>query len=268
MALTLRDALGREQRFAAPPRRIVSLVPSWTETLFALGAGGKLVGVTDYCVHPAGGVAALPKLGGTKNPRVSEIVALHPDLVVANKEENRSRTVSDLENAGVPVLVTYARTLDRALQEIGQLARISGTEESGGAMVAELEAARARARSWVRSRRPRVAALVWKSPYMVVGKDTFADALLCECGGANPFANREGRYPRVEAAELAAARPDVILLPSEPYAFAEADRQELLRLDCPAARQARIHLVEGELLSWYGPRIARALDLFSELLNA
>jgi ABC-type Fe3+-hydroxamate transport system substrate-binding protein len=102
---------------------------------------------------------------------------------------------------------------------------------------------------------------------MAVGGDTFADALVSECGGENPFAASERRYPRVDEEELVAASPEVILLPTEPYAFGEVERRELLRLDCPAARSGRVHVIEGELLSWYGPRMARALRTLSGLLR-
>jgi ABC-type Fe3+-hydroxamate transport system substrate-binding protein len=114
----------------------------------------------------------------------------------------------------------------------------------------------------------RTVALIWRDPFMVVGADTFAHDLLSCCGAVNPFAGEgERRYPRVERAALEAAAPDVILLPTEPYAFGEQDRRELLELDCPAARAGRIHVVEGELLTWYGPRMARALETFAALLR-
>jgi len=110
------DALGREHEFAAPPRRIVSLVPSWTEALFALGAGDSVVGVTEYCVHPADRVARLARVGGTKNPDTRAIAALRPDLVLANREENRQRDVERLEAAGLRVFVTYARRVAEAVR--------------------------------------------------------------------------------------------------------------------------------------------------------
>ena len=267
-SLTLRDTRGREHRFADEPRRIVSLVPSWTETLFELGAGSLVVGATDYCVHPARALAGVPRVGGTKNPNVEEILALRPDAVVANREENRAKTVSELEDAGVPVVVTYARTLDEATAEIAGLGMLSSCRGQAAALVAQIDHARERALA-ARPVQPRaVAALIWKKPYMAVGPDTFADALLSECGGRNAFARRTERYPRVDAAELCAARPEVILLPTEPYAFEEADRQELLELDTPAGEAGRVHIVEGELLSWYGPRMVRALAEFSALLSA
>ncbi len=264
--LKLVDSLGREHALAARPRRIVSLVPSHTETLFALGAGARVAGVTDYCVHPASGVAGTTKVGGTKNPSLRRIQELRPDLVIANKEENRRATVRALEEAGIPVFVTYARTVHGALEEIAALGRLTGQEQAAGQLVEEIEEAWAAARARIREPRTPVIALVWKAPYMAVGSDNFADALLYESGGCNPLAGRPGRYPRIEAAELEQAAPEVILLPTEPYAFGESDRLELLRLRCPAAQSGRIHVVEGELLTWYGPRMARALQHLSALL--
>ena len=265
--MKLVDARGRELEIAAPPRRIVSLVPSLTETLFALGCGERVAGATDYCVHPAEALADVPRVGGTKNPDVERICALAPDLVLANKEENRRRKVEQLEARGVPVWVGYARSVAGALEEIELLGRLGGREDAAAEIVASVQRARLLAYARVRRTRPKVVALVWKSPWMVVGGDTFAGALLAECGGANPFADAEGRYPRIDLEDLERAAPDVILLPTEPYAFGEAERRELLELDCPASLAGRVHVVEGELLSWYGPRMARALDLFSSLLS-
>jgi ABC-type Fe3+-hydroxamate transport system substrate-binding protein len=262
----VRDSLGRELELPSAPSRIVSLVPSWTETLFHLGAGDRVVGVTDYCVHPAGSLARVARVGGTKNPALVRVLSLRPDLVLANKEENRARDVERLEANQVPVFVTDARSVRGAVLEIRALGTLVQREAPAQALVAEIERSLERARRRVRAPRPWVVALVWKAPFMAVSRDTFAHALLAECGARNPFENEERRYPRIEIRDLEAARPDVLLLPTEPYAFGDLDRQELLGLDCPAARSGRIHVVEGELLSWYGPRIPRALDTFSSLL--
>jgi ABC-type Fe3+-hydroxamate transport system substrate-binding protein len=261
------DARGRGLRLDAPPRRIVCLVPSITETLFALGAGESVVGVTEFCVHPAEARATRAVVGGTKNPRTEAIRALGPDLVIANREENRRRDVERLEAAGVRVLVTYARTVREAIEEIRSLGVLLGRGDRAEALARECEDALARAARVAPEPRPRAAALVWREPWMVVGADTFAHDLLAACGAENPFAARASRYPRIDLAELAAAAPEVLLLPTEPYAFGERDRDELLALDCPAARNGRVHVVEGELLSWYGPRIPRALATFSALMG-
>ncbi|MFI5315923.1 MAG: helical backbone metal receptor [Myxococcota bacterium] len=262
------DALGREHEFSAPPARIVSLVPSWTEALFALGLDAEIVGVTDFCVHPAARVARVTRVGGTKNPDVAAIAALRPDLVIANKEENRRRDVERLEAAGLRVFVTYPRTVAGALGELRALGRIvarAGPADSIGREVESLLYALARRAP---SRRPRAVALVWRDPLMVVGGDTFASDLIACAGAENPFAGSGAeRYPRVDARALEAAAPDVLLLPTEPYRFEDADRRELLELACPAARSGRVHIIEGELLSWYGPRVPRALATLAELFS-
>jgi ABC-type Fe3+-hydroxamate transport system substrate-binding protein len=242
-------------------------VPSLTETLFALGAGGAVAGVTDFCVHPADGVASLPHVGGTKNPDVRAIRALGPDLVLANKEENRRRDVEALEAAGVPVFVTYSRSVREAVDEIRALGSICGCESIARTIASEVELALAVAAGRAGGRTVSTVALIWRDPFMAVGGDTFAHDLLVCCGAWNPFARDERRrYPRIDLGELEAAAPEVILLPTEPYAFGERDRAELLALDCPAARDGRVHVIEGELLSWYGPRMPRALATVSRLL--
>jgi ABC-type Fe3+-hydroxamate transport system substrate-binding protein len=267
--MRLIDARGRELELAHPPRRIVSLVPSHTESLFALGAGGLVVGATDYCVHPAGPLAAVPRVGGTKNPRLARILELAPDVVIANREENRRADVERLEAAGVPVLVTYARSVLEAVADLRRLGELTGTGAAAGELAARIEAALARARARAGQRRVRYLALIWKDPYMAVGPDTFAHDLLAACGGSNPLPpGGKRRYPRLDERAIEALDPELILLPTEPYPFEPAERLPLLRLDCSAARSERVHIVEGELLSWYGPRMERALALFSELFHA
>jgi len=254
-------------RPASPPRRIVSLVPSLTEALFALGLGPRVVGVTDWCIHPADGVAGLPKLGGTKNPDLPAILALAPDLVIANREENRRRDVERLEAAGIAVWVTYPRTVREGAQLLRELAGLGAEGAAVRDVVEPVEAAIAEAERRPPARRLRVFCPIWRDPWMSIGADTYADDLLRLCGGENVFAGRdERRYPRVTLAEVEAAAPEVVLLPDEPYRFAEADVAELSRLDLPAARDGRIHLIDGTWVSWYGPRIARAVGALRALL--
>lgn len=250
-----------------PARRIVSLVPSLTEALFALGFGERVVGVTDWCVHPAGAVAGLPKLGGTKNPDLEGILALSPDLVIANQEENRRRDVEKLEAAGVPVWRTYPRTVREGAALLHQLAALGADPARVRDVVLPVEIALRQAER-VRPLRPvRVFCPIWRDPWMSVGSDTYADDLLTLCGGANVFAGRpERRYPRVTLEEVVAAAPEVVLLPDEPYRFAAPDVAEIGGLDVPAARAGRIHLIDGTLVSWYGPRIAKAIAELRSLL--
>jgi ABC-type hemin transport system substrate-binding protein len=251
------------------PERIVSLVPSLTEALFALGLGDRVVGVTDWCVHPAPGVAALPKVGGTKDPDVAAICALRPGLVIANREENTRRAVAALEAAGLRVWVTYPRSVAEAVALLREIALRGGCDAELASQVVPLEEALARARRERPLQPARFFCPIWKDPWMAVGPDTYAHDLLCLCGGENAFAERRARrYPLVSEAEIVAAAPEVILLPDEPYAFGAREAAELARLAVPAARSGRIHCVDGTLVSWYGPRIGQAIEVLGNLLRA
>jgi ABC-type Fe3+-hydroxamate transport system substrate-binding protein len=253
----------------ARPRRIVSLVPSLTEALFALGLGQRVVGVTDWCVHPREAVARLPKVGGTKTPDLAAVRALAPDLVIANREENRRRDVERLEQAGIPVWVTYPRSVREGAELLREVAALGPPAASAHALVEATLEAVARAESRPPGPVPRVFCPIWRNPWMTVGADTYAHDLIRLCGGENVFANREDRrYPRVTEEDIEAAAPEVILLPDEPYRFEERDAQELRRARLPAARLGRIHLIDGTLVSWYGPRIRRALETLRDLFES
>ncbi|HTY18328.1 MAG TPA: helical backbone metal receptor [Myxococcota bacterium] len=257
------------------PRRIVSLVPSLTEALFALGLGERVVGVTDWCVHPADAVVRLPKVGGTKDADVAAIAALAPDLVIANREENTRRVVESLERAGIRVWLTYPRTVREGAALLRELASLGAAPEAVERVVepveravADAESALAEASERGSSSRTRVFCPIWRDPWMSVGPDTYAHSLLELCGGRNVFANRTGRrYPIVSLDEVAAAQPDVILLPDEPYCFGPRDVRELGGLSVPAARLGRIHRIDGTWVSWYGPRIGSALLAVRRLLE-
>jgi ABC-type Fe3+-hydroxamate transport system substrate-binding protein len=261
------------ESFARPPlppggpRRIVSLVPSLTEALFALDLGERVVGVTDWCVHPATAVARLPKLGGTKTPDLSALRALAPDLVLANREENRKRDVAALRAAGIRVWLTYPRTVREGAELLAELAGLGAPPERVADVVEPALAAVAAAEARPPGPRPRVFCAIWRAPWMSVGRDTYIHDMIELSGGANVFAERAGRrYPIVAEADLVAAAPEVVLLPDEPYRFEPRDAAELRALDLPAARTGRIHLIDGTLVSWYGPRIRRALETLQALL--
>jgi ABC-type hemin transport system substrate-binding protein len=252
----------------ADARRIVSLVPSLTEALFELGLGPRVVGVTDWCVHPAAEVAQLPKVGGTKNPSLARVLELRPDLVIANQEENRERDVERLRAVGIPVWVSYPRTVAEGVALVRELAELGAPAERAQPLCRALESALERARATAPARRTRVFCAIWKKPWMAVGTDTYADDLIALCGGDNVFsAHTERRYPIVTEQQIAAAEPEVILLPDEPYAFGARDVAELAALGTPAAAAGRIHRIDGTLISWYGPRIARAIAEVSALLR-
>lgn len=261
-------ALGTRPHQAQPPARIVSLVPSLTEALFDLGLGDRVVGVTRWCVHPAAGVARLPKVGGTKDTDVAAVVALAPDLVIANHEENTRRTVEALEAAGIAVWVTYPRTVAEGAAILRQLAELGADPHILRAVVEPVEQAVADAAQTLPAIPVRVFCPIWRDPWMSVGADTYADALLRLCGGANVFAERrERRYPIVSLDDVVTAAPEVILLPDEPYAFGPRDVAELRELSTPAADAGRIHCIDGTWVSWYGARIRPALAAIRRLLH-
>ena len=236
----MRDVRGREHRFEAPPRRVVSLVPSLTETLFDLGAGGAVAGITDFCIFPEG--LALPRVGGTKNPRVAEIRALAPDLVYMNLEENLRRHADEIESFA-PVFVTEPKNVEDVVDLIATLASIHAKDAS--ALLRELDAARFTTEPFT------FAVPIWKSPWMWCGGDTYVSALVESTGGRNVLRERE-RYPSMSVEEVLALQPDIVFLPDEPYAFTtdNAKSIEAKRVVGP---------FPGHLFTWHGTRTIRGL---------
>lgn len=248
----MNDDLGAPVPLSRPPRRVVSLVPSLTEAI-AVSAPGLLAGATDYCTHPRD--LDVPRVGGSKYPSVERVLALAPDLVVANAEENRRQDVEALRAAGVAVWVTYPRTLDEAF---GSLARLLAALDAPDPPW--LGAARA---AWARPapEPPRRAVVpVWRRPWVVLGGDTFAGDLLRRLGVHNVYDDAADRYPRPSLAEILAREPDLVVLPDEPYAFTPDDGPESF----PGVRCA---LVSGRHLTWYGPSLAEARTLLETQLK-
>jgi ABC-type Fe3+-hydroxamate transport system substrate-binding protein len=243
----MRDDLGREVDLPRPPRRIVSLVPSLTEAV-ALSAPGTLIGATDYCTHPAG--LDVPRIGGSKYPSVERIAALAPDLVLANVEENRREDFDSLAALGVPIWVTYPQDLEQALASLQRLAAVLAWERP-----AWLAAAREAWRDDYLGPRVRAVIPVWRKPWVVLGGGTFAGDLLRRLGVDNVFDGEE-RYPRPSLVDILDRRPDLAVLPDEPYAFTAQDAFE----DIPYA------LVSGRHLTWYGPSLAEARAVLSASL--
>jgi hypothetical protein len=241
---TPHDDLGHPLSLTRPPQRIVSLVPSLTEAL-AVTVPGRLAGATDWCTHPAG--LDVPRVRGTKNPDRAAITALGPDLVVANREENRRHDVERLRAAGIPVWVTEIETVDAALRSLRRLF-------TDVLSVPEPEWLRSAANEW--SRPPALPALrtvvpVWRDPWMVVGARTFTGDILRRLGLANLFAGSPDRYPRHELTHLTAAGAELAVLPDEPYRFTASDGPE-------AFPGIAVALVSGRGLTWYGPSLTTA----------
>lgn len=237
------------------PQRIVSLVPSLTELLFWLGVGHRVVGRTKFCTEPAGEVERVPAFGGTKDPQVARIIAIQPDLVIANKEENRQEDVEALESAGLRVLLTDPNTIPETLKMIFVIGEQVGA--TGMAQTLAFEVALSAAASH-RPRKIRACVVVWHNPLMVLGGESYGTAILQSCNVENVFANRP-RYPSATLDEIRALAPQLILLPDEPFPFDESHARLYGEI-------APTRVIDGKLLWWYGPRIPDSLHELSELL--
>ena len=225
--------------------RVVSLVPSLTEAV-ALTRPEVLVGATDWCSHPAG--LDVARVGGSKYPDLGRVLALRPDLVLLNEEENRRADADALVRAGVPVRVTFPRTVPEALVELGELVAALGVSAEPDWLVAARGA-------WAALPAPgtlrRAVVPVWRRPWVVLGSGTFAGDVLYRLDVANLYADHAERYPRPKLDELRERDPDLVVLPDEPYRFTADDGPEAFP-GMPCA------LVSGRHLTWYGPSLAEA----------
>ncbi len=263
------DASGVALASDHPRRRIVSLIPSTTETLCTLGLADALVGVTAYCREPAAVTRTKTRIGGEKDPDLDRIKALAPDLVVANVEENVAAHVETLRGWGIPVWVTYPRTVADALAMIRELGEVTGARAAAETLLAALTPLLARVRAAVQGR-PAVPVFyaIWREPYMTVGPGTYVHDVLTVCGAANVFGNADTRYPTVSLDDVAARRPSVILLPDEPFRFRAVHRRDFEGYrDVPAVRDGRVLLVDGKPFTWHGPRLADALRTLPALFH-
>jgi ABC-type Fe3+-hydroxamate transport system substrate-binding protein len=274
--LRIDDDLGRTLVIGRPPQRIVSLVPSDTYSVIALGAGDRLVGRTTYCEHGEG----VATVGGTKDVDVDAVVALAPDLVIANQEENTRKVLEAIAAARVPVYVSFPRTVEQGIAHLGRLARILQVEAKdvvrrGYAIPQAASSRSASGLADVATRRAFVP--IWMDPLMTFNADTFGSDVLARVGVANVFgdrlrlyplaadlgkmaaadpAGRDVRYPRVTLDEVRARNPELVVLPDEPHAFS-ADDEAALHEALPRARVVR---VSGKDLFWYGAWTIDALD--------
>ncbi|GAA2857055.1 helical backbone metal receptor [Nonomuraea rubra] len=247
------DDTGAAVRIPVTVRRIVSLVPSLTESVAAT-LPGALVGATDWCSHPAG--LDVARVRGTKNPDLDAIRRLAPDVVLANAEENRPPDLEALREAGVAVWVTRIETVEEAFASLERMFAVACRTEPPGWL------ARARQAWRVPFDGPRRTAIVpiWRRPWMVVGRDTFTGDVLRRLGVDNLYAGHPERYPRIPLPELVERRPDLVVLPDEPYAFSETDGPESF----PGLRCVP---VSGRLLTWYGPSLVEAPALLRAALS-
>jgi ABC-type Fe3+-hydroxamate transport system substrate-binding protein len=238
------------------PARIVSLVPSLTELVWWFGLGDRLVGRTTFCVEPKGEIEGVQTVGGTKNPKVERIIGLAPDLVIANREENRREDVEALQAAGLRVVLTDPNTVAEALAMVEELGTLLGCEDQAGKLVADTTRALGEPAP---NEPPRVFVAIWKEPLLGLGSGTYGHDLLERAGAVNVLRGRP-RYPQVTLTEVAALRPGLVLLPDEPYPFKESDAAVFEEI-------APARVVDGTLLWWYGPRMPESIRALRRLLR-
>ncbi len=242
--------------------RIVSLCPSITESLVAMGLAESLAGVTRYCIHPREALKGLPRVGGTKNPDLAAIRAARPDLVFCNGEENRAEDIDQLKRE-IRVDVSHPRTVAEVPSLLRHFGALTGKREESEEISTKVEAALERVEAGLRGAsapRFRYVYLIWKDPWMTVGPRTYIADLLRRVGGSSSFEeiNGEGSdYPVTDVDAIVAARPDVLILPDEPYRFRERDAA-FWRERLPAT--ARVVLVSGDDFCWHGVRTLRGLE--------
>jgi ABC-type Fe3+-hydroxamate transport system substrate-binding protein len=291
-AIRVRDDRGRTLVWGRSPQRVASLVPSDSYTLVHIGAGARLVARTEFCVEPAAALEAVPAVGGTKNVDVDRLVALEPDVVFANQEENSRGDIMRMHEAGLNVFVSFPKTVAQGVAHMARMVTILGLAEEARDVVAAAYRAVAEAERFRDAERPvRTFVPIWMDPLMTVHGTTFISDVLALSGAENVFALRERRYPlaadlgkadalppervgerdvrypRVTLDEVAAAQPELVLLPDEPHAFSEADAAVFRGLDIPAAKSGRIAFCNGRDLMWPGARSVQTLDRLRKLVR-
>jgi ABC-type Fe3+-hydroxamate transport system substrate-binding protein len=249
------DHLGRVLPIRRPIKRIISLVPSQTELLIELGLQKELVGITNFCIHPAKELEEIQKIGGTKTPNIELIKSLNPDLIIGNKEENNLNDVENLARL-FPVWISDVNTFDDNFKLIMDIGYLFDKVSLATSICSEIQV------SWdkLKIRETKTCLyFIWRKPYMVAGRDTFINSILSKSGYENIM--ETSRYPSLNESELKNMNPEIVFLSSEPYAFREKHIAEFTNV----FPNSIIKIVDGELFSWYGPRQKRLPKYLSNL---
>ncbi len=250
------DQIGEEVKLSSLPKRIISLVPSQTELLGSLGLEDEVIGITKFCIHPEDWFRNKTRIGGTKSLNIEKIKTLKPDLILANKEENNKQEIEELKQF-FPVWISDIKTIQDAFQMILQIGEIVRKQEQALGLVSKLKSD---FDSINFSKSRRAAYLIWNKPTMVAGGDTFINSMMNLAGFENVF-NHETRYPEKSIQELVEARPEIVLLSSEPFPF----KEKHIRAFQSFLPNTQIKLVDGELFSWYGSRMLHAVPYFQKI---
>lgn len=254
------DMMGREINVPVLPQRIISLVPSQTELLYDLDLDTEVIGITKFCVHPLNWHRNKTRVGGTKKLHIDAIIALQPDLIIANKEENTQEEIELLANQ-FPVWISDIKTIDEALEMIEQIGAVCGKRQEALNLKTEIQYSFSQIQKEATAKQ--VAYFIWREPWMTVGKDTFIHDVIERMGWQNVYAHQM-RYPETSLDELKSMNPELVLLSSEPYPFKEQHIAEIHQ----HLPEVKILLVDGEMFSWYGSRMKLAAAYLQQLLSS
>jgi ABC-type Fe3+-hydroxamate transport system substrate-binding protein len=251
------DQMGRSVEVPFPPKRIISLVPSQTELLHYMGLENAVIGITKFCIYPTEWFKTKIRVGGTKQLKINEILALKPDLVIGNKEENTKEDIEQLEKNGISVWMSDINSFDEALEMIYQIGVLCGKESQAADLVRQIKIGFEEILQIGKGRS--VLYFIWDEPTFVVGKNTFIDSVLTKIGFVNHC--NLNRYP--EITELKNPNPDLVFLSSEPFPYTEQHLDKYQKL----FPKAKVQLVDGEMCSWYGSRMLASVGYFSTVLK-
>ena len=262
--LRCKDQLNRMVELPGFPKRIISLVPSQTELLFYLGLEAEVIGITKFCVHPEHWFRNKTRVGGTKTVNINIIASLHPDLIIANKEENVKEQIELLEKIA-PVWISDVNNIEDAFNMMQSIGEMTGKKEKAAVIITQIKKDFAELALLINQstfKKYRTAYLIWKDPYMAIGGDTFIHAMIKLCGLEN-ISSDINRYPEITILELKEKNTELILLSSEPYPFKQKHIDELLQV----LPDTKILLADGEIFSWYGSRMLQATPYIKKLLE-
>ena len=253
--------MGREVSINFPPTRIISLVPSQTELLHDLGLSDEVIGITKFCVHPENWFRSKARIGGTKKLDLEKIRSLNPDLIIANKEENTQEEIEILSNE-FPVWISDIQSLHDAIEMIQEVGQITNRAERAASISSEIQ----RSFSNINPTYPakKVLYLIWKSPYMAAGRNTFINEMLEKCGFQNAVNEPSSRYPEISVEQISALNPELIFLSSEPFPFKGKHTEEIIA----AFPNSKVLEVDGEYFSWYGSRLKDAAKYFESIIDS
>ena len=257
--MPIQDARGTKHALDKPARRIVSLVPSATETLHCLGLADQIVGITRFCVHPEPWVKSVPNVGGTKDIEVERVLELEPDLVVGNCEENTLEIFEALD-PHVPVWAPLPKTIPEAIADLGHMGMLTGTEEL--ARQFQQQATEAWEHAKKHSQPFTYAYFIWHEPWMSISDDTFIAQMLGSVGGVNVFGDHPERFPEIDMNGRITAIPDVVFLSSEPFPFKEKHRDKLCATT--GIPTDNVRFIDGEYASWHGHRMIAGLSYMAQ----